>query len=137
MAKIIPNRFPIDSEARKAIGFGFPLNGGAVFVPTYQTKDQIKANLINYLLTNKGERVFNPNFGANLKSILFENITDATLDDLKFIIQGEIALYFPTISVKSIEFQNEPDLNEINFLLSYEINLFGISDNINNDKISK
>lgn len=131
MAKIIPNRFPIDSEARKAIGFGFPLNGGAVFVPTYQTKDQIKANLINYLLTNKGERVFNPNFGANLKSILFENITDATLDDLKFIIQGEIALYFPTISVKSIEFQNEPDLNEINFLLSYEINLFGISDNIN------
>ena len=39
MAKIIPNRFPIDSEARKAIGFGFPLNGGAVFVPTYQTKD--------------------------------------------------------------------------------------------------
>ena len=131
MAKIIPNRFPIDSEARKAIGFGFPLNGGAVFVPTYQTKDQIKANLINYLLTNKGERVFNPNFGANLKSILFENITDATLDDLKFIIQGEIALYFPTISVKSIEFQNEPDLNEINFLLSYEVNLFGISDNIN------
>ena len=33
---------------RKAIGFGFPLNGDAVFVPTYQTKDQIQANLINF-----------------------------------------------------------------------------------------
>ena len=131
MAQIISNKFLIDTEARKAVGFGFPLNGDAVFVPTYQTKDQIKANLINYLLTNKGERVFNPNFGANLKSILFENITDATLDDLKFIIQEEIALFFPTVSVKQIEFQNEPDLNEINFLLSYEISLFGIEDNIN------
>lgn len=131
MAQIISNKFPIDTEARKAVGFGFPLNGDAVFIPTYQTKDQIKANLINYLLTNKGERVFNPNFGANLKSILFENITDATLEDLKFIIQEEIAMFFPTVNVKQIEFQNEPDLNEINFLLSYEISLFGIEDNIN------
>ena len=83
------------------------------------------------MLTNKGERVFNPNFGANLKSILFENITDSTLEDLKFIIQEEIALYFPTVNVKKIEFQNEPDLNEINFLFSYEVSLFGIKDNIN------
>ena len=35
MARIIENRFPIDSIARKAVGFGFPLNGPAVFVPTY------------------------------------------------------------------------------------------------------
>ena len=65
MARIIANKFPIDTEARKTVGFGFPLNGDAVFKPTYQTKDQIQANLINYLLTNKSERVFNPNFGAN------------------------------------------------------------------------
>lgn len=131
MARIISNKFPIDIEARKAVGFGFPLNGDAVFVPTYQTKDQIKANLINYLLTNKGERVFNPNFGANLKSILFENITDATLEGLKFTIQEEISTYFPTVEVKQLEFKTEPDLNEVNFSLSYEISLFGIEDNIN------
>ena len=61
MAQIIQNKYPIDTEARRAVGFGFPLNGNAVFVPTYQTRDQIKANLVNYLLTNRGERVFNPN----------------------------------------------------------------------------
>ena len=131
MAKIIPNRFPIDSEARKAIGFGFPLNGGAVFVPTYQTKDQIKANLINYLLTNKGERVFNPNFGANLRALLFENIIESSLEDLQAIIQDNIALYFPQIVVREIDFVNTPDENTINFILTYEIINFGIEDNIN------
>jgi hypothetical protein len=67
MATLINQKYPLDLEARKAIGYGFPLNGNAVFKPTYQTRDQIKANLINYLLTNKKERVFNPNFGADLR----------------------------------------------------------------------
>ena len=40
---------PIDSVARKAVGFGFPLNGPAVYVPTYTSRAQTKANLINYL----------------------------------------------------------------------------------------
>tara|TARA_Y100000389_G_C17371992_1_gene469544 strand:- start:555 stop:962 length:408 start_codon:yes stop_codon:yes gene_type:complete len=131
MARIIANKFPIDTEARKAVGFGFPLNGDAVFKPTYQTKDQIQANLINYLLTNKSERVFNPNFGANLRELLFENVTESSTDELKQIIQDQIGIFFPMIEVKKIDFQNEPDLNEINFILSYEISLFGIEDNIN------
>lgn len=131
MAQIIQNKYPIDSNARKAVGFGFPLNGDSVFVPTYQTKDQIRANLINYLLTNKGERVFNPNFGADLRALLFENIIDETLEDLEVRIQDSIKLYFPQVDVKSIEFQNQPDRNTINFTLTYEIVLFGIEDTVN------
>ena len=121
MAQIIQNKFPIDSNARKAVGFGFPLNGDAVFVPTYQTRDQIRANLINYLLTNKGERVFNPNFGADLRALLFENVVDDTLDDLTTRIQDNISIYFPEVNVKSIQFYNLPDSNLINFILTYEI----------------
>ena len=131
MAQIIQNKFPIDSNARKAVGFGFPLNGDAVFVPTYQTRDQIRANLINYLLTNKGERVFNPNFGADLRALLFENIVDDTLDDLTTRIQDNISTYFPEVNVKSIQFDNLPDSNIINFILTYEIVLFGIEDSVN------
>ena len=90
MARIINNRFPIDSVARKAVGFGFPINGPAVFVPTYTVREQTKANLINYLLTNKGERVFNPMFGADLRSLLFENVLDRTTDELQSVIQNDI-----------------------------------------------
>ena len=131
MAQIIQNKYPIDTEARRAVGFGFPLNGNAVFVPTYQTRDQIKANLVNYLLTNRGERVFNPNFGADLRNLLFENILDTTTEDLRERIQNDISLYFPEVQVRQIIFDNIPDSNTINFTLTYEIVLFGIEESVN------
>ena len=131
MAQIIQNKYPIDTEARRAVGFGFPLNGNAVFVPTYQTRDQIKANLVNYLLTNRGERVFNPNFGADLRNLLFENILDTTTEDLRERIQNDISLYFPEVQVRQIIFNNIPDTNTINFTLTYEVVLFGIEESVN------
>ena len=131
MAQIIQNKYPIDTEARKAVGFGFPLNGNAVFVPTYQTRDQIKSNLVNYLLTNRGERVFNPNFGADLRNLLFENVLDTTTEDLRERIQNDISLYFPEVQVRQIIFDNIPDSNTINFTLTYEIVLFGIEESVN------
>ena len=131
MAQIIQNKYPIDTEARRAVGFSFPLNGNAVFVPTYQTRDQIKANLVNYLLTNKGERVFNPNFGGDLRNLLFENILDATVEDLRGRIQNDINSFFPEVQVKQVIFDNIPDSNTINFTLTYQIVLFGIEESVN------
>jgi phage baseplate assembly protein W len=131
MAQIIQNKYPIDTEARRAVGFGFPLNGNAVFVPTYQTRDQIKANLVNYLLTNKGERVFNPNFGGDLRNLLFENVLDATVEDLRERIQNNINSFFPEVQVKQVIFDNIPDSNTINFTLTYQIVLFGIEESVN------
>jgi phage baseplate assembly protein W len=131
MARIIQSKFPIDLTPSVAVGFGFPLNGPAVFVPTYNTRDQIKANMVNYLLTNKGERFFRPQFGADLRNLLFENITGITTDDLKSIIQDQISQFFPNVEVKEIQFNNEPDNNTVNFNLTYQIVNFGIEDSIN------
>ena len=131
MAQIIANKNPIDLNARKAVGFGFPLNGNAVFKPTYQTRDQIQANLINYLLTNKGERVFNPNFGADLRSLVFKNPTNATLTDLQFQIESSLNQYFPEVNVKEIGFSDLADDNSLEFSLTYEIIAFGVEDSIN------
>jgi phage baseplate assembly protein W len=131
MAQIIQNKYPIDLDARKAVGFGFPINGNAVFVPTYQTRDQIKANLVNYILTNFGERVFNPGFGGNLRNLIFEGIIDSTLEEIQFRIQNSISIYFPQISVSQIQFDTQPDENTINFTLTYQIINFGITDSVN------
>jgi uncharacterized protein len=131
MARVIQSKFPIDLTPSVAVGFGFPLNGPAVFVPTYNTRDQIKANMVNYLLTNKGERFFRPQFGADLRNLLFENITGITTDDLKSIIQDQISQFFPNVEVKEIQFNNEPDNNTVNFNLTYQIVNFGIEDSIN------
>ena len=131
MARIIQSKYPIDSVARKAVGFSLPFNGPAVFNPTFTTREQTKSNLINYLLTNLGERVFNPNFGANLRALIFENILDRTTDELKERIQNDIALFFPQVTIAEIQFNNQPDDNTINFTLTYTIQNFGITDEIN------
>jgi phage baseplate assembly protein W len=130
MARILQNRYPIDSTERKAVGFGFPMNGPAVFVPTFTTREQTKSNLINYLLTNKGERVFNPMFGADLRNLLFENVQDRTTDELQERIQNDIKSFFPQVDIKEINFNNQPDRNTINFTLIYTIINFGVEDNI-------
>tara|TARA_R110000822_G_scaffold160176_1_gene300383 strand:+ start:175 stop:582 length:408 start_codon:yes stop_codon:yes gene_type:complete len=130
MARIIQSKNPIDLQPSRAVGFGFPLNGDAVFVPTFTTRAQTKANLVNYLLTNRGERVFRPNFGANLRALLFENIVESEIDDLQAIIQTDISNFFPNVVVRQLEFNNDPDRNEINFALTYEIVNLGVTDNL-------
>jgi len=130
MARIIQSKNPIDLQPSRAVGFGFPLNGDAVFVPTFTTREQTKANMINYLLTNRGERVFRPNFGADLRALLFNNIVDSEIEDLRSIIQSDISRFFPNVVVEQLEFDNDPDRNEINFTLTYEIVNLGVRDNL-------
>ena len=130
MARIVNNVFPLPNSGNAALGFSFPLSGRAVFNPTYTTKDVVRTNLINWLLTNQGERVFRPNFGANLRNLLFENIQDSTMDDLEASIQSDISFFFPNVVVKKLKFNNDPDRNEINFTLTYQIVNMGVEDDL-------
>jgi|TARA_R110000744_G_scaffold267303_1_gene381179 phage baseplate assembly protein W len=131
MAQIINNVFPTPNSGSAALGFSFPFSGRAVFNPTFTTREVIKTNLINWLLTNKGERVFRPNFGANLRALLWEGINEGTNLALENTIQDNIASNFPTIEVNNIQFNNQNDRNTINFILDYEIRNIGQTDQVN------
>jgi len=131
MARIIDNKFPIDLTPSVAVGYGFPLDGPAVFLPTFTTREQTKANLLNYLLTNKGERVFNPLFGGDLRNLLFEGIIESTQSELLLMIQDQIGQFFPTVKIEDIKFENDKDRNTINFILTYQIINFGVTDTLN------
>ena len=74
---------PLDLNRNAKIGVAFPLDENNMFKGTDTVKEQIRANLINVLLTKPGERVMEPNFGVNLKGYLFEpNIEPAVIDDI-------------------------------------------------------
>ena len=75
--------YPIDLNASKAVGVDIPFNSNAVFKSNYLTKDAIKNNLINFFLTNPGERYLNPTFGGGLRAFIFEQITSDNLDFLR------------------------------------------------------
>lgn len=131
MARIINNVFPTPDSGSIALGFSLPISGRAVFNPTYTTKDVIRTNLINWLLTNRGERVFRPNFGADLRALIWEGINDGTTSALEQRITDNISSNFPAIEIKSIKFDNQADQNTINFILDYVIQNMGVEDQIN------
>ena len=131
MAKIVNNAFPLPNSGSAALGFSFPMSGGAVFNPTYTTKEVIRANLLNWLLTNKGDRVMKPNFGANLIDFIGEGIVDGTTSALEARIRDNISIEFPSIVVKSVNFDNKPDNNIINLYVNYMIQNIGEEDQIN------
>jgi len=122
--------FPNDLKPRTAIGVDLPFNGAGVFVLNYTTKDAIKNNLINYFLTNPGERPANPNFGAGLRRYIFTQIESNNLDFIQEDIQQKLASNFPNITVDSVEVLGQEDYNTINIIIKYSIANTGINDEL-------
>ena len=122
--------YPNDLRPRVAIGVDLPLDGPIAFIPNYQTKDAIKANLLNIFLTNRGERIGNPGFGIGLRDFIFEQISSQNLEGLEESIQSQISNYIPDINVVSLDITGNEDQNEINLSLSYALPSTNIEDKI-------
>ena len=121
---------PLDLQARKAIGIDIPFEGQAVFNSTYQSADAIKANLINYFLTGKGERRLNPDFGAGLHNLLFENITQDSVENVKEGILTDLEIYFPRVVVEDLRIEGTPSSHTIVFQMSYSVSNTNINDEV-------
>jgi phage baseplate assembly protein W len=121
---------PLDLQKNIAIGVSLPFNGPGVFNSTYTTKDQIKSNLLNLLLTDIGERVMNPGFGTILRKFLFEGITENNIESLKVNLIDSIATYVPDITVVNITVIPEYDSNIINLSINYILNISQTPDQV-------
>lgn len=123
---------PRDFQVNTAIGVGLPFNAPGVFNSIYSTREQIKFNVVNLVLTSKGERIENPNFGTTLRSQLFGQMTEDTLDSVREDIINSIALYIPEVAVRNIELLIEPNESSNTLLvkITYVILISGETDNI-------
>jgi len=122
--------FPNDLKPRVAIGFDLPINGEAVFTPNYQTKDAIKNNLINYFLTNPGERPGNPEYGGGLRRFIFSQIEQDNLEFLQEDIQNKMSVNFPNIILEQLQVLESPDTNTVTVNITYSIPNTGINDQL-------
>ena len=121
---------PLDLQPRKAIGVKLPFSGRAVFNSTFQSKDAIKTNLINYFLTARGERFLNPTFGNNLRNSLFENMTEESVKAIDALIRKDLELYFPRVEPINISTTGIPDSNTVQFSLEYRVSETNIEDEV-------
>ncbi len=112
---------PLDLRPSTAIGVALPFSADNVFSSVYTTKDQTKYNIINFLLTDPRERVFNPTFGAGLRSRLFEQIDQQSFEELKQSIQTQIEAQFPQVQITQLSIVGNPEYNSINIKFSYKL----------------
>jgi len=130
MAFGVRNINVLDLRPSTGIGVALPFNAPGVFRTVYTTKEQLKYNLINFLLTDKRERIFTPNFGADIRRRLFEQITPETADELETQIRAGVEQYFPNVVITDLSVGAEPDNNLLTIQFSYTIANTGESDNV-------
>ena len=111
---------PLDLNKNVAIGVAFPFNVDGVFSQTFTQKEQVKSNLINVLLTERGERVNLPDFGVGLKNLLFETQIDTNV--LESRIDAQVQKYIPEITLISAEVDFSPDEHILYIKITYEYN---------------
>ena len=121
---------PIDFQPSVAVGINLPFSGLAVFESNYQTKDAIKNNLINFFLTNPGERPLNPLFGGGLRAFLFEQITENNLNFLREDLNQKLQIFFSNIEVKDLIISGQEDTNQITVTLKYNVLNTSITDTL-------
>ena len=102
MAYIVNNIDILDLKPSTGVGISLPFNGPTGINTTYTTKDAIKANLLNFLLTAKRERVMNPQFGSGLPDLLFEPVTDTFIDQAESLIYNGVELFFPQVQIQEL-----------------------------------
>ena len=122
--------FPNDLRPRVAIGVNIPFSTPGVFQPNYQTKDAIKNNLINYFLTNPGERPGNPTFGGGLRAFIFEQISSENIDYLRDDVATKVREKFPNIEVEELDVLQSPDTNTVTVQLYYRVVNTSITDEL-------
>jgi phage baseplate assembly protein W len=121
---------PIDLKPQRAVGVSLPFNGPGVFRNTYTTTDQIKYNLINYFLTNKGERVFNKRFGGDFRRRVFDNITNNDIDLIREQVEDSFLNYFPNLKLEEAIVLGNPEKNQVSVSIKYTITNSNLSDEI-------
>jgi len=106
---------PIDLQPKKALGVRLPFASvGSPFILNYTTKDQVKSNLINLLLTNPGERFNEPLFGVGIYDQMFKQEVNA--ETLKERIKRQTELFVPEVEVENLEISQNEHTVDINII---------------------
>ena len=101
------------------------LGGGGVFAQSYTTEQQAVSNLKNLLLTAKGERYMQPNFGTRIRQVLFDQSTPDIEQRLKDTLTEDVEFWLPYISINDIELLADQDQYTLNIRLSFRITTIG------------
>ena len=106
-----------DNDTNVKIGVDLPIRRndelGGFFATTSTTIEAVKNNIRNLLQTNEGERFFQPNLGLNLKTLLFEHITNENIIGVQDAILDKFQFWLPFVEVRDIQVLSKDNTTDI------------------------
>ena len=120
-------RFIEDKDSRVSVGLSMPLgrqpgSGDGYFASTKTTIDAVKEDIKMLLLTQQGERLFQPLLGMNIRRFLFEQVTTDTAIQIENEIVDTFETWLPFVDLRDIDIDlGEQDKNKIGINITFNI----------------
>ena len=120
----------LDTKPSTGVGIKIPFDGATGVNTTFTTKDAIKSNLLNFLLTGKRERVLNPGFGSGLRELMFQPLTDTLRAQMEDLVLSGVNQFFPNVRINSLNVDLNPDNSKTILNINYSVINTNIDDDI-------
>ena len=127
----------VSTKDTKPIGVTLPFNNqNGVFNVSYTNVEQVLSNLKNLLMTKKGERIMQPDFGTDLEYYLFEQITDELTfkESLLGEIRTSLTMWMPYVTISEVDMEvnvaNDGRVDEPHHAVAISLTLFITGTNI-------
>jgi len=104
----------------KYFGYNAPFIGGQENILSRQEGERlIKNDLVQLLLTAPDERVMRPDFGTRIRTFVFDNMDEQSLDELENDIREAISTYERRVQVREVVLNSDDSRNLL------EIKIYG------------
>jgi phage baseplate assembly protein W len=90
-------------------------------ITVWKDEDSVKESIKNLILTDRGERLMQPNIGGDINALLFENITPAVLILIQNQVRNTIELYEPRAELIDVTATSNIDDNTVRVKIVFYI----------------
>jgi phage baseplate assembly protein W len=109
------------SKGFKDISSSFKVNPLSEDIIAIKNETAIARSIRNLVLTQQGERFFNPILGSQINGLLFENIDGLTASDIEDQIKVTIENFEPRVELTEVNVLPDYNTGEFNVTIEYEI----------------
>ena len=112
---------PTYPKGYQDLDFDFLANPVTGDVAKVKDTYSVKRGISNILMTENRERLFNPELGSGIKNLLFEPMTDLTMERLEGEITSAISAWEDRADLISLGISAEPDYNRYRVAVVFRI----------------
>ena len=109
------------SQSFKDISMSFETNPLNEDLIALKNSSAIARSIRNIVFTQPGEKFFNPEFGSRVSESLFEIVDEVSTIAIRDEIRSSIINYEPRVNLLDVLVNPNPDENEMNVTITYEI----------------